>query len=72
VTSIAEYHQAVKSRLIADPLIAKLEIRRERRPAADGHLRAMLTPRNGDQGAPISISEVLEAIVGDKAPTRID
>ena len=72
MTSIAEYHQAVKSRLIADPLIAKLEIRRERRTVADGHLRAMLTPRNGDQGAPISISEVLEAIVGDKAPTRID
>jgi hypothetical protein len=31
MTSIAEYHQAVKARLIADPLVLQFDIRHERR-----------------------------------------
>ena len=49
MASVAEYHQAVKARLIADPLVVRFEIRRERRTIDDGHLRARLTLRNGDQ-----------------------
>lgn len=49
MTSIAEYHQAVKARLIADPLVVRFELRRERRTMDDGHLRAQLTLRSGDQ-----------------------
>jgi hypothetical protein len=46
MTSVAEYHQAVKARLIADPLIVRFEIRRERRSVDDGHLRACLMLHN--------------------------
>ncbi len=49
MTSVAEYHQAVKARLIADPLIVRFEIRRERLSVDDGHLRACLMLHNGDQ-----------------------
>jgi hypothetical protein len=49
MTSVAEYHQAVKARLIADPLIVRFEIRRERRSVDDGHLRACLMLHNGDK-----------------------
>jgi hypothetical protein len=46
VTTVAEYHQAVKARLIADPLVLQFEIQRERRTADDGYLRARLLLNN--------------------------
>ncbi len=49
MTSVAEYHQVVKARLITDPLVVRFEIRRERRTIDDGYLRASLTLRNGDR-----------------------
>jgi hypothetical protein len=49
VTSVEDYHQAIKARLIADPSVVHFEIRRERRTVTDGHLRARLSLRNGDQ-----------------------
>jgi hypothetical protein len=48
VTTVAEYHQSVKARLLADPLVHRFEIRRERRTLYDGQLRARLTLSNGD------------------------
>jgi len=49
VTSIEEYHQSIKARLIADPLVHRFAVRRERRSIHDGHLRARLTLSNGDE-----------------------
>jgi hypothetical protein len=49
VTTVADYHEAVKARLIADPLVVRFDLRRERRTMDDGHLRALLTLRNGEQ-----------------------
>jgi Family of unknown function (DUF6516) len=49
VTTVDEYHQAVKVRLIADPLVLQFDIRRERSGISDGHLRARVTLSNGDQ-----------------------
>ena len=42
MTTVAEYHQAVKARLIADPLVLQFDIRRERRTVDDGYLRVRL------------------------------
>jgi hypothetical protein len=49
VTPIAEYHQAVKARLIADPLVLRFDIQRERRTADDGYLRACLLLDNREE-----------------------
>lgn len=49
MTTIAEYHQDIKARLIADPLVLRFDIRRERRTLNDGYLRASLTLANGDR-----------------------
>ena len=48
MTTVAEYHRDVKARLIADPLIRRFDIRRERQTRTDGHMRARLTLSNGD------------------------
>jgi hypothetical protein len=61
VTTIAGYHQAVKARLLADPLIHRFEIRRERKTLDDGHLRARLTLFNGDQ---LEFSEYVRQVQG--------
>ena len=49
MTSIAEYHQAVKARLIADPLVQQFDIQREWRTADDGYIRARLVLDNREQ-----------------------
>jgi hypothetical protein len=49
VTTVAEYHQAVKARLIADPLVLQFDIQRERRTADDGYLRARLLLDNEEE-----------------------
>jgi hypothetical protein len=49
VTTIESYHQAIKARLIADPLVLRFEVRREGRGLSDGHLRALLTLSGGSQ-----------------------
>ena len=46
--SVAEYLDAVKERLLTDPLILHFTIVRERSTLTDGHLRARLTLSNGD------------------------
>lgn len=57
MTAIADYHQAVKARLIADPLVARLIIQRERRTQEDGYLRGRLVLRNGDE---LGLSEYVQ------------
>jgi hypothetical protein len=49
VTTIAEYHRDIKARLIADPLILRFDIRREKRTQDDGYLRACLILATGDR-----------------------
>lgn len=49
MTTVAEYHQAIKARLIADPLVQQFDIRRERRTVDDGYLRARLILDNREQ-----------------------
>jgi len=61
VTTIEEYHQSVKARLIADPLVRHFEIRRERRSMSDGHLRARLTLSDGGQ---LEFSEYVRLVEG--------
>jgi hypothetical protein len=62
VTRIADYHQAVKARLIADPLILQFDILREKRTADGGYLRARLTLDNREQ---LEFSEYVRR-VGDQ------
>ncbi len=47
--SIEAYHQTVKARLIADPLVLEFEIIREIKTSDDGHLRARLKLDNGER-----------------------
>jgi hypothetical protein len=61
VTTVEEYHQAVKTRLIADPIVRCFEIRRERRSINDGHLRARLTLSDGGQ---LEFSEYVRLVQG--------
>jgi hypothetical protein len=46
---IKAYHQKVKARLIADPLILEFEIIRETQTSDEGHLRARLILHNGER-----------------------
>jgi hypothetical protein len=62
VTTIAEYHRAIKARLIADPLVIRFDIRRERRTVDDGYLRARLTLSNSDQ---LEFSEYIHRVRGE-------
>jgi hypothetical protein len=61
VTTIEEYHQSIKARLIIDPLVRRFEVRRERRNISDGHLRARLTLSNGSQ---LEFSEYVRLVEG--------
>jgi len=45
--TVAEYLDAVKDRLLTDAVVSRLDIIRERRTAADGHLRARLALIDG-------------------------
>lgn len=49
MTAVGEYHQVVKARLIADPLVLQSDIQRERRTAHDGYLRARLLLDNEEE-----------------------
>ena len=57
--TVAEYHQAVKARLIADPLVLQFDIQRERRTADDGYLRARLILDNREE---LEFSEYIRRI----------
>lgn len=61
--SPAEYLEAVKTRLLTDPLVENIEIRRERSTQADAHLRARLGLVNG---AVLEFSEYVQRIQGDE------
>lgn len=61
--SPAEYLEAVKARLLTDPLVEHIEIRRERSTQADAHLRARLGLVNG---ATLEFSEYVQRIHGDE------
>lgn len=47
--TIAAYLDALKTRLLTDPVVAAFHISRERSTAYDGHLRARLTLSDGSQ-----------------------
>jgi hypothetical protein len=47
--TIAEYFNAIKERLVTDPIVAGFEIVRERATPQDGHLRARLVLVDGSQ-----------------------
>lgn len=59
MTTVAEYHRDVKARLIADPLIRRFNIRRERQTRTDGYMRARLVLSNGDL---LEFSEYIQQI----------
>lgn len=61
--SPAEYLEAVKARLLTDPLVEHIEIRRERSTQADAHLRARLVLVNGTI---LEFSEYVQRIQGGK------
>lgn len=61
--SPAEYLEAVKARLLTDPLVEHIEIRRERSTQADAHLRARIGLVNG---AILEFSEYVQRIQGDE------
>ena len=47
--TIAEYLNAIKERLVTDPIVASFEIMRERATPLDGHLRAQPFLVDGSQ-----------------------
>jgi hypothetical protein len=47
--TIAEYLEAIKERLLTDPLVSGFRLVRERAALTDGHLRARLTLADGSQ-----------------------
>lgn len=61
--SPAEYLEAVKARLLTDPLVDHIEIRRERSTQADAHLRARLGLVSG---AVLEFSEYVQRVQGDE------
>ena len=70
MTTVAEYHRDVKARLIADPLIRRFDIRRERQTRTDHYPHLSDAPHHihdGQQdnvlpGAPTKIAQVLDEI----------
>jgi len=61
VTIVAEYHQAVKARLIADPLVLRFDIQRERQTADDGYLRVRLLLEDREE---LEFSEYVRRVRG--------
>ena len=61
MATVAEYHQSVKARLIADPHVLQFDILRERRTADDGYLRARLGLDNREQ---LEFSEYVRRVGG--------
>ena len=47
--TIAAYLEAIKERLVTDPMVTRFQVIRERSTSVDGHLRARLTLADGSQ-----------------------
>ena len=47
--TIETYLEAIKERLVTDPMVASFQVIRERATVVDGHLRARLTLADGSQ-----------------------
>jgi hypothetical protein len=47
--TIAAYLEAIKERVVTDPMVASFQVIRERATVVDGHLRARLTLADGSQ-----------------------
>jgi hypothetical protein len=47
--TIADYLEAIKERVVTDPMVISFQVIRERSTVVDGHLRARLTLADGSQ-----------------------
>lgn len=66
--SLYTYFDAIKERLLTEPLIADFCILRERVMLADGHLRARLTFQDGSM---LEFSEYVQQTVDDRTETLV-
>jgi hypothetical protein len=65
--TVVEYLDAIKERLVTDPIVASFQIARERITAVDGHLRARLTFVDGSQ---LEFSEYMQRS-GDSGEIKV-
>ncbi|MBN1888256.1 MAG: hypothetical protein JW850_09705 [Thermoflexales bacterium] len=64
--TIAEYLEAIKDRLLTDPLITDLDVLRERSTSTDGHMRVRLTL---DDHSQLEFSEYVQRSVAGQTNT---